>query len=164
MLNAIRIWAAAVCAAAVAASVAQLAAPEGKIQKALRCVIGLFFVCCVMAPFAQGLSLSVGNFETGIDVQEQTAESLSQEVLRQTADGFGSNVRQIIEEVLSAKQIFPEEISVSVHVGEDDDIYINSIAIWLEKDTLSNTEEILRIVSEKTGVIPEILAGGEEVS
>ncbi len=164
MLNAIRIWAAAVCAAAVAASVAQLAAPEGKIQKALRCVIGLFFVCCVMAPFAQGLSLSVGNFETGIDVQEQTAESLSQEVLRQTADGFGSNVRQIIEEALSAKQIFPEEISVSVHVGENDDIYINSIAIWLEKDTLSNTEEILRIVSEKTGVIPEILAGGEEVS
>ena len=160
MLNAIRIWAAAVCAAAVAASVAQLAAPEGKIQKALR----LFFVCCVMAPFAQGLSLSVGNFETGIDVQEQTAESLSQEVLRQTADGFGSNVRQIIEEALSAKQIFPEEISVSVHVGENDDIYINSIAIWLEKDTLSNTEEILRIVSEKTGVIPEILAGGEEVS
>lgn len=47
---------------------------------------------------------------------------------------------------------------MSVHVGEDDDIYINSIAIWLEKDTLSNTEEILRIVSEKTGVIPEILA------
>ena len=108
--------------------------------------------------------MSVGNFETGIDVQEQTAESLSQEVLRQTADGFGSNVRQIIEEALSAKQIFPEEISVSVHVGENDDIYINSIAIWLEKDTLSNTEEILRIVSEKTGVIPEILAGGEEVS
>ena len=102
--------------------------------------------------------------ETGIDVQEQTAESLSQEVLRQTADGFGSNVHQIIEEALSAKQIFPEEICVSVHVGEDDDIYINSIAIWLEKDTLSNTEEILRIVSEKTGVIPEILAGGEEVS
>lgn len=47
MLNAIRIWAAAVCAAAVAASVAQLAAPEGKIQKALRCVIGLFFVCAL---------------------------------------------------------------------------------------------------------------------
>lgn len=49
-------------------------------------------------------------------------------------------------------------------LGRDDDIYINSITIWLEKDTLSNTEEILRIVSEKTGVIPEILAGGEEVS
>lgn len=90
----------------VAASVAQLAAPEGKIQKALRCVIGLFFVCCVMAPFAQGLPLSVGNFETGIDVQEQTAESLSQEVLRQTADGFGSNVRQIIEDALSGQTDF----------------------------------------------------------
>ena len=145
-MQAIRIWAAAVCAAAIAASVAQLAAPEGKVQKALRCVIGLFFVCCIMAPFAK------------------TTKDLSQEVLHQTADGFSRNVKQIVEKALSARQIFPEEISVSVHVGENDDIYISSIVIQLEKEMRSHSQEILQIVSEQTGITPEILAGGEEVS
>ena len=77
-MQAIRIWAAAVCAAAIAASVAQLAAPEGKVQKALRCVIGLFFVCCIMAPFAKGLSFPSGDYAIGTDITEQTTKDLSQ--------------------------------------------------------------------------------------
>lgn len=163
-MQAIRIWAVAVCATAIAASVAQLAAPEGKVQKALRCVIGLFFVCCIMAPFAKGLSFPSGDYAIGTDITEQTTKDLSQEVLHQTADGFSRNVKQIVEKALSARQIFPEEISVSVHVGENDDIYISSIVIQLEKEMRSHSQEILQIVSEQTGITPEILAGGEEVS
>ena len=73
-------------------------------------------------------------------------------------------MKQIVKKALSARQIFPEEISVSIHVGENDDIYISSIVIQLEKEMRSHSQEILQIVSEQTGITPEILAGGEKVS
>ena len=66
--------------------------------------------------------------------------------------------KQIVKKALSARQIFPEEISVSVHVRENDDIYISSIVIQLEKEMRSHSQEILQIVSEQTGITPEILA------
>lgn len=162
-MSIIRIWAAAVCAAAVAASVAQLAAPEGKVQKALRCVIGLFFVCCIMAPFSQGLSFQNQDFEPAMAFAEQTTDRLSAEILRQTADGFAGNVHKIVEKILSDRQVFPKEIGVSVHVEENDNIYINSITIRLE-ETVSNKEEISQVVQEQTGITPEILEESEEAS
>lgn len=59
-MQAIRIWAVAVCAAAIAASVAQLAAPEGKVQKALRCVIGLFLFAVLWLPLQKGYRFPLG--------------------------------------------------------------------------------------------------------
>ena len=61
------------------------------------------------------------------------------------------------------RQIFPKEIGVSVHVEENDNIYINSITIRLE-ETVSNKEEISQVVQEQTGITPEILEESEEAS
>lgn len=43
-------------------------------------------------------------------------------------------------------------------------IYISSIVMPVGKRERSHSQEILQIVSEQTGITPEILAGGEEVS
>ena len=94
---------------------------------------------------------------------EQTTDRLSAEILRQTADGFAGNVRKIVEKILSDRQIFPKEIGVSVHVEENDNIYIDSITIRLE-ETVSNKEEISQVVQEQTGITPEILEESEEAS
>lgn len=162
-MDAIRIWAMAVCAAAIAASIAQLAAPEGKVQKAMRCVIGLFFVCCVMAPFAQGITTPAENLTNREEPQMKSEYALTQEIARQTADTFAENVRQIVTDVLADRQIFPEEIQVGVHVDEDSGIHINSLEIQLATEDFSSKEEILQLVKEETGITPEVWTGGDEV-
>ena len=50
----IRQWAMVLCTAAVAISVVQLAAPEGKTAKAFRCLTSLFFLVCLISPFRTG--------------------------------------------------------------------------------------------------------------
>lgn len=60
-MQAIRIWAAAVCAAAIAASVAQLAAPEGKVQKALQLRHwGCFLFAVLWLPLQKGYRFPLG--------------------------------------------------------------------------------------------------------
>ncbi len=162
-MSAIRVWAAAVCAAAIASSVAQLAVPEGKVQKAMRCVIGLFFVCCVIMPFAQGLPASFEKFGWEEAVFSQVTNDLSKELTQQTAERFAENVRQIVQDTLSAQQISAKKIEVDVHVGEDAGIYISSLKIQIAQGEKMNMEKISQIVQKETGITPEIWAEGEEV-
>ena len=164
-MQTIRIWAAAVCAAAIAASVAQLAAPEGTIQKALRCVIGLFFVCCVVSPFAKGLAAWPDSAEISVDLSPQlSSEQLTQEIDRQTAQAFAENVRSIVAYLLEEQEIFPKEIQVMVHVGEDSNIYISSLSIRLGEEFGDATETVSRIVQDGTGITPEIQVEGGDVA
>lgn len=162
-MNAIRIWAAAVCAAAIAASVAQLAMPDGKVQKAMRCVIGLFFVCCVIMPFAHGLPLSLGEFAWEEAAFTEVTDDLSQELTKQTAEKFAENVHQIVQDTLTAQQIPTKKIEVDVHVGEDSGIYISSLKIQIEEGEKENIERISQIVQKETGILPEVWVEGEEV-
>lgn len=164
-MDAIRLWAVAVCAAAITAAVAQLAAPEGKIQKAMRCVIGLFFVCCVVSPFAQNLPLlSAANLSYDLPVSDQGTENLTGELNRQTADLFGDNVRQIVGEALAQKEIFPEEVTVNVHVGEDSNIYISSLVVRPKQEDAEKASQIIKVVQQATGITPEVLTKGGDIS
>ena len=163
-MNAIRIWAAAVCAAAIASSIAQIAVPDGKVQKAMRCVIGLFFVCGVIMPFAQGLPpMSSEKLQWEEAAFLEVTDDLSQELTNQTAKRFEENVRQIVQDMLSAQQIPAKKIEVDVHVGEDSSIYINSLKIQISKGEEENIEQISQIVQKETGITPEVWAEGEEV-
>lgn len=162
-MSAIRVWAAAVCAAAIAASVAQLAVPEGKVQKAMRCVIGLFFVCCVITPFAQGLPTFSETLGWEEAVFSEVTNDLSKELTQQTAKRFAENVRQIVQDTLTAQQISAKKIEVDVHVGEDAGIYISSLKIQIAQGEKKNMERISQIVQKETGITPQIWAEGEEV-
>lgn len=162
-MSAIRVWAAAVCAAAIAASVAQLAVPEGKVQKAMRCVIGLFFVCCVITPFAQGLPMFSETFGWEEAVFSEVTNDLSKELTQQTAKRFAENVRRIVQDTLTAQQISAKKIEVDVHVGEDAGIYISSLKIQIAQGEKKNMERISQIVQKETGITPQIWAEGEEV-
>lgn len=162
-MNAVRIWAAAVCAAAIAASIAQLAVPDGKIQKAMRCVIGLFFVCCVIMPFAQGLPLYTETFGWEEPRFSEVTDDLSQELMSQTVERFKKNVYQIVQDILNAQQIFPQKIEMDVHVAEDSSIYISSLKIQLKEGEKHNIEKVSQVVQKETGIIPEIWVEGEEV-
>lgn len=161
-MNEIKLWAVMVCAAAIAASVATLAAPEGKIQKVLRCVIGIFFVCCIVSPFAKGIALQPAEvFGAAAEEQALYNDGLASEITKQTVSMFSENVKQIVTRVLNEQNIFPQEISLNVHVDENSDIYISSIVIKLDDSEAQLAAKVQTLVKEQTGISPEILTGGE---
>ena len=93
----------------------------------------------------------------------EVTDDLSQELTNQTAKRFEENVRQIVQDMLSAQQIPAKKIEVDVHVGEDSSIYINSLKIQISKGEEENIEQISQIVQKETGITPEVWAEGEEV-
>lgn len=79
----LRQWAVGLCCAAVAAGVAQMAAPGGRMNPMFRTVLGLFFLCCAVSPLSgqafrmpEDVALWLQEEQQQVVDMEQQAQSL----------------------------------------------------------------------------------------
>ena len=154
----IRHWAFAICVAAVVASSIRLMTPEGKVNKAFQCMIGLFFLTCAIGPF---LSLRGEDFSSKLPESQALTEITTQvlsrkndeQILQLTVNGIESELRAL----LSSRQIDPENIRVKGYFTEDNSIAISSVEITLPQPDAENMETIRQTVLDAVMIEPSIL-------
>ncbi len=144
----IRQWAMVLCTAAVAISVVQLAAPEGKTAKAFRCLTSLFFLVCLISPLRTGKTTKDSFYFN--DKWEETLSSgqeLSEKVDEQILALGLENLEKTAEEMLNEKGINAEKILMHGHFTQEGGISINSAEIILplaQKDKADFAQDLIR--------------------
>lgn len=153
----IKSWAAAVCAAAIAGSLAHLMSPPGNMQKIYRFVVSTFFICAMLLPLLSAGRGFYGEIASFSAPGETGAGELENKVQEQTAELFAGEIKRLAKERLREMGIASAEISVKIHEEEDGGIYIEQLSVILPPEEEERGGEILWALQSYLGVTPKLI-------
>lgn len=156
LMDGIRSWAFAVCAAAVCTAVMNMLLPQGSEKRIFKTVLSLFMLCSILSPI---LSTDFSALSTEYEFGESRAQNdITGELLSLSADEIKNAIIRDAEEVLAEKGVSAENISVEVNILSDGSINISRFSLRIRG---GNSEEIKQSIAQKTGLSPEIKYLGE---
>ena len=156
-MEGLREWALAVCAAAVAGSLAHLACPSGEVAKVYKITISVFLLCCILAPVltgALGGDWGAESFMTS-ETEEKTAE-LENTFKTQVKDEFCASIKAFVENELGLVGVSAQEISINVNTNEQGGIFITELIVFLSTEHEDKQAEIIAKLRDNLGIEPVI--------
>lgn len=161
----IRQWAVCLCAAALAAGVVNMLAPEGASKKILKTVVNVFVLCCILSPLA-GWDGNINlNFSSRSEqMREKNAEALQCAVDKQVLAACESRVAAMAEENLAAAGIKTQRVTVNMDIGADNSIIINDLIVDLEnaQDEAAAKETLRRQMGVKCRIAAQDNGGRDD--
>ena len=129
-MDAVKGWAAALCAVAIGCTLLQMLAPKGGMGKIFRMITAAFFLCCLVSPLLNLKSLLKLDLESlPTEIQSEMLENrLNEQVERQ----ISAAVQRLTETTLEGYGLSAEKIVTEMDTSEDGSIYIKRIILYLE--------------------------------
>lgn len=155
-----RDFASMLAAAAIGCQALRLLAPRGALEKPLRLLLSMFFLCCLLSPLKEPLSWQPSGqmFEeqTGAHIQrlQDSYSSLLEEAVRQ-------NIRRVVEARLQKMGAGGTNILVNVHAGEDGSIDISEIIVTLSEASAGLAGQVKRELEAEMELPVDVLTDPE---
>lgn len=133
-MDAIKQWAFSICAAMVAAGLAQMLLPKSGMEKIFRTTVSIFFLCCLLSPIVlrdPGLRLELQEYsQSEIDAR---ARRLTKTIDSQTGEAMQWQLEKIISEKLSQMGINYHQITININNNGQSGQEIQSVEIILDR-------------------------------
>lgn len=156
MIEQIREWAFAVCAAAAIGGLINIIMPEGGLSKTLKSVISVFFLCTVISAFTK-IDFDIADFKIN---ENKIYESKEFEEINSVSEEYlEGELYKSVTEILEAEEIYAKDILIKINISENGSIDINKFAIAFEQ--LEDPFKLEEKIYNKTGIKPNIILSGE---
>ena len=155
-MEAIRAWGGALCAAALGCTAVQLLAPSGGLGKVFRLVVNTFFLCCMLMPLCTAGRFAALNVELLPNevVSELLADTVTEQLQTQVCDTVEALTRQAFAE----RGVETEKIEVYTDISEDGGIYIQRVAVTVDKQTVPMAKAAGEVLSNQWKAPVEVSA------
>ena len=154
-MDGIRAWSTAVCLSALGCAALQLLAPQGSLGKVFRLVANTFFLCCMLLPL-----LNIGSL-TKLDIRDMpegvVSSLLSDTVNRQLERQVQDTVTTLTAQALAERNVTAEKIHVETDISADGSIYIQHVAITVDKQTVPIAKVVGEVLSKQWEVPIEVI-------
>lgn len=142
MMESIKTVAISICVTLIVTGIFSMLLPSQSMEKVMKFSISLFFLVCIVMPFARGdfhFSMHVLNLsstENGTEMSKQSEEYFV--VIAQ------NKINTQVEHLLEKNKIHPQKVQSEIHISEDSSIIIKEVKIYFsdkEKNILTVTDE-----------------------
>lgn len=157
IIEGVKNWAFAVCAAAVCGAVMNMLLPEGSEKRIFKTVLSLFMLCSILSPILS-TDFSALSTEKYFDENRAQTEDITEELLSLSAEEIEAAIINDTAKALEEKGFAADNISAEVNILPDGSINISRFSVLISE---GNPEEIKKIAEQKTGLSPEIKYLGE---
>lgn len=159
-MEALREWAAALCAAAVLCAASGMTAPEEKNGRGIKTIFAAVILCTVVLPLT---NLNVCGIISLPDAEKYTPDSrLCSAFEQQTASAVSSAVRELAADCLAPFGVEAEDISVTADISSDGCISIGRIAVAAEAGSGISAREITDALYGRLGLDAEVIMTEED--
>lgn len=153
----IKDYALSLCMTLIGTGIFSMLIPGKSMEKVLKFALSLFFLSCLVLPVLEG-EVSFSFSDSGLsnlDTENQkNLEAQSEEVFLNLAE---DNIAHEIELLLEVKGVQAEEIEVSIHIDEENNIDINKCDIYLNGDQDVTAGDLSFYLQKETGIKPNII-------
>lgn len=158
-MEALKSWGTAVCLAALAAGIAGIVAPTGKLEKAFKFAVSLFFLCCLLVPLFNLNKVSLGGIRLGAPTSS-AANAALEDTLSSQAEGMAeSNVEKLVENCCSDSGVKPLDVDIGVTADGTGGLTVTSVEITLRKADMPKQSRIKDTVQNRLGLAVKIKEG-----
>lgn len=146
-----------VCVCAIGTALISMLIPNGKTEKIVNLVVGVFLVASILLPLKGvfdeiKISAPLSQYsEKSVTQSEQTYEN---EVIQLTADNLVIALNTLLEQ----NEIYPNDIKLNLSKGKQDSIYISKINIYIKKEDKSKVTQIIKLTEENFKITPLVVA------
>lgn len=157
-MNTIKQWTLAVTLSAIACTILETLAPNGKFEKIIRLVLGAFMLCAILFP----LKGAIKNINFNLDKNTSFADSnegLKNKVNEETQKNSKENIEKIIKEMLKEKNIEVKKINIFMDMKEDNCISISKAEIYLSGNDEKKKEEVVKLIEKTFGITTVVVLG-----
>ena len=155
-MDAIKGWAAALCAVAIGCTLLQMLAPKDGMGKIFRMITAAFFLFCLVKPLLYLKTLTSLNLDSlPADIRSEMLENrVNEQVERQ----IGAAVQKLAEATLSSHNLSAEKIVTETDTSEDGSIYIKRIILYLDKQNMTQSLAVRQLMEQRLGLEVDIEA------
>ena len=144
-----------VCAALVLTGLFSVLIPGRSMERTVRMVVGLFFLCSVAFPVAQGdWDEVLAGWDAPQAAEEPSALSgtVEERVLALTEENLEEQAALLLEQ----NGIEVRQVEAGVHIEEDNSIRINRMRILLAGQSVLRAPAAEELITEQFGFRPEV--------
>ncbi len=153
----VKAWILGICFAGLACAVLDMVYPSGNMEKSIKLVTAVFFLCALVVPAAGRLSHIdwelTKETSAAVTASPDLEEALNRQVLRASEYNLETAIKRLLEQQF---QIAPQEISVTMDTRDNGSIEMKCIEILLEEKDKGMQEELKKYVQQQVGMTPEI--------
>jgi stage III sporulation protein AF len=160
-MEALKSWGITICLAALAAGIAGIIAPSGKMEKVYKFAVSLFFLCCLLVPIFSLKNISLGSITLN-QANSVSNRDLSSAVSEQEASIAQQNIAQLVTNCCHTCNVKPMTVNVKVSAtGTSSAISVESAEVVLKASDMSKQSKITDTVKSQLGIIVKIKEGGK---
>lgn len=162
-MEVLRSWGTTVCLAALAAGIAGIIAPSGKMEKVYKFAVSLFFLCCLLVPLFSLKNISLGSVSLN-QTSNVSNRQLNSAVSEQAASVAQQNVSSLVENCCRSCGAVPEKINVQIAFAggsSSSEMSVSSTEVVLHSSDMSKKAKIVDTIKNKLGIDVEIKEGGK---
>lgn len=146
--------------AALAAGIASILAPNGKMEKVFKFALSLFILCCLLIPLFNIKNVKLDN------IQFNTTSSQINSELKKTIETeqkmmAEKNIAQLIFDCCKSCGVTPISIKVSLKTNSDNAYAVDSAEVRIKSGDMSKKEKLKETVMKRLGVDIKIKEGGK---
>ncbi len=155
-MNGVKEWSAAICMAALAATLLQTLVPNGSMERMVKFIIGAFVICAMIQP----LSRVVPQISVDLQASEQTPvnSQLETTVKNQMNDAAQQSIRNLVITELNNLNIKCENVNAIINTNEDGSISINKVVVILAKGYDADCAKAAEHLEKALGIQMEVTA------
>lgn len=155
MMGAIRSWALIICFASIACTMLEIITPNGKMEKMMKLVLGVFMICAIITPLVTtfrniDINFKTNNYEDDLEEYKNKFDTKMNEIAI-------DKIKDLTLNELNLINIKPRKIDVFMDMKDKDCISIKEITVTLDKKNLNKQEEVKKVIEEKLGIKTNII-------
>ncbi|MGI6403947.1 MAG: stage III sporulation protein AF [Oscillospiraceae bacterium] len=132
-MSAVKEWAFSLCAAMVAAGLVRMLLPKSNLEKMLRMVLSVFFLCCLLSPAVlRTPSLLVEIELAGREELTARSEKVTELARRQSLELARENLHKLVKEKLEQRGIIVHAITINMVTKGQNEMVLQSVELLLD--------------------------------
>ncbi|NCC87225.1 MAG: hypothetical protein EOM05_05090 [Clostridia bacterium] len=157
-MDVLRQWAICITVSALVSAVIYAVSPKGNIQKAMKVIISVFFLCAILSPFLSGNVMEF-DFETQdymSNKNEQNVE-LNENINAQMLEISKGMIEEQTQSIFYSNQIYNGQIYADMDIDSSGSIFIKAMTIKLPKKDMIKKAEVIDSVCNRFGIELKII-------
>ncbi|CDZ24163.1 hypothetical protein CCDG5_1046 [[Clostridium] cellulosi] len=159
-MDALKSWGITICMAALAAGIAGIISPNGKMEKVFKFALSLFILCCLLIPLFNINNIKLENIQfktTSFQINSELTKTMETEQ-KMMAE---KNIAQLIFDCCKSCGVTPISIKVSLKKNSDNAYAVNSAEVSVNSSDMIKKEKLKETVMKRLGVDIKIKEGGK---
>ena len=158
LMDMLKSWGITVCMAALAAGIAGIIAPTGKMEKVYKFAVSLFFLCCLLVPLFNLKNIALRSVRIA-DSNTTTASGLTETVSAQAQSVAEQNVANLVESCCRNCGTIPQKIDVQIAYSGVK-MSVRSVTVMLKASDRTKQKIVKDAIKDKLGLLANVRTQG----